>query len=107
MIFPRPIRVSLTKNFFDNDGKKIKGVILISCVELNFHQLVIMLLEFPFVGLDTYPLYSKYPSEKFRMVKATSGPARIDTFLCEFVLTHHGDPKYWKWALIASGLVRK
>lgn len=106
MIFPRQIRVFLTKNFFDNDGKKIKGVILLSCVELNFHQLVIMLLEFPFVRLDTYPLYSKDPAEKFRMVEAVSGPVRFDTILCEYKLSFHGDPKYWKWALIASGLVK-
>jgi len=103
----RPIKVSLSKHTFDNTGKKTDGVILISCFEMNFHQLLLLLRGFPFVGLDRYPLYSSDPANSFRLVKAITGATRMNTILCTFELSFHGDPKYWKWALIASGLVKK
>lgn len=103
---PRPIKVTLSKNLFDAYGIKAGGLLLILNHEMTFHQLVLMLRNFPFVALNQYPYSKEDPARKFRLVKATTGPARMNMIAVEYVLSFHGDPKYWKWALIAAGLVK-
>lgn len=103
----RPVVVCLWKNVFDDSGAKVSESALIPFYKIQFKQLVKLLKELPFIALDSYPHSSSDPANSFRLVKATTGPTRMNTILCEFVLTFHGDPKYWKWALVASGLVKK
>lgn len=102
-----PIRISLTKIMYDWKGERIRNVILISGQDSRFRSLVKLLKDFPFVALDCYPFSSADPAQDFRLVKASTGPVRVNALPVEYILSFHGDPKYWKWALISAGLVKK